>query len=210
MVLKEHNFKVRLLFYFTIGYLTIFSLISIYILNLEFIFYTFIIAILVFITLKYYKTMNLTYPILVGLSIAGLLHVLGGNLYIGETRLYDYWIIQDFFKFDNLVHLFASGVALFVAYGFLKPHLGGKLREDHPRFNRFLLYIILVLMTMGMGALVEVIELFAVLLFDVSHMVGDYMNNALDLLFNLIGSIIAVIILSYYHKKQFLKKENEK
>ncbi len=54
---------------------------------------------------------------------------------------------------------------------------------------------------MGFGAFNEIIELLAVLLFDATQQVGGYLNNALDLVFNLIGSIIACFFIIDYHKK---------
>ena len=59
---------------------------------------------------------------------------------------------------------------------------------------------------MGTGALNEVLEFGAVILFGAAKQVGDYLNNALDLVFNLTGSIIACFFIHPYHKKQIKKK----
>ena len=53
--------------------------------------------------------------------------------------------------------------------------------------------LIVVLAVTGVGALNEIFELGAVV-FTGSTGVGGYYNNALDLIFNLIGAIIGVMI----------------
>ncbi len=40
---------------------------------------------------------------------------------------------------------------------------------------------------MGLGAVAEIAELFAVLFFAAGEQVGGYLNNAFDLVFNLLG-----------------------
>src|SRR3989338_4568002 len=46
----------------------------------------------------------------------------------------------------------------------------------------------------------------AVVFLDAQEAVGDYFNNAADLVFNLIGSVIAVFFIHSYHKKRIAKK----
>lgn len=52
----------------------------------------------------------------------------------------------------------------------------------------------------GFGAFNEVLELGAVAYLNAAKQVGDYFNNAFDLLFNMLGSIIACFFLMRYHK----------
>ena len=52
---------------------------------------------------------------------------------------------------------------------------------------------------MGVGAGAEITELLAVVFFDASAAVGDYYNNAIDLVFNLLGSLTACGYLIIYH-----------
>lgn len=198
-MLKNESLKIKLLFLFTLGYVFIFSIYSVRQYNLEFIFYKSIMIILIFVTLKYYRRLNLSFPVLVGLSLTGLLHILGGNLVIQETILYHYWIVENYFKFDNLVHMFGSAVALFVAYGIIHPFLG----KNHKSMSKFRLYSILVLITIAIGTIVEIIEFFAFLFFKTN--VGDYMNNALDLVFNFIGALIGLAIFHFTKKGKYSK-----
>jgi hypothetical protein len=55
---------------------------------------------------------------------------------------------------------------------------------------------------MGIGAFNEVFEFVAAAFLGASDNVGSYANNALDLVFNLVGSITASIYLMYYHGKK--------
>ncbi|MBT4322356.1 hypothetical protein HOD53_04225, partial [Candidatus Woesearchaeota archaeon] len=59
--------------------------------------------------------------------------------------------------------------------------------------NKLLFLFTLILITSGLGAVYEIIELFAVYFLNASEAVGTYYNNALDLIFNLIGSLFAAI-----------------
>ena len=65
----------------------------------------------------------------------------------------------------------------------------------------------LILMALGVGAINEIIEFIAVEFLEAAQQVGDYENNAKDLVFNLFGSFIAsLIIYNYYKKEDVLKK----
>lgn len=74
--------------------------------------------------------------------------------------------------------------------------------KHHPA----LFSLLLILIALGIGALNEILEFGAVVFLDAQEAVGDYFNNAADLVFNLIGSVIAVIFIHPYHKKRLAKK----
>ena len=186
----KEKIELRLMFWFTIINLTIFTILSVIKQNYEFLYYTFILSVLILIIVLYHKKIHLTKHILLGLTILGAMHLFG-------TRLYDIWFIPNILKYDNIVHAFGVFVATFVVYNFLRPHLDRKIKH-----NSFLLSMILILIAMGIGAFNEILELGAVVFLGASKQVGDYMNNALDLVFNLAGSIIASIVIVRYHKKK--------
>ena len=52
---------------------------------------------------------------------------------------------------------------------------------------------------MGFGALNEVVEFAAVAFFGQTG-VGGYWNTALDLVFNMLGAIVATIFIHYYYR----------
>ncbi len=162
--------------------------------NFEFLLY---IGVLVF----FFALIFLTLPksrfgpgILGGLSLWGFLHRAGGGVPIGDGVLYDVILVPlvskgelVLLRYDQAVHAFGFGVTTLVGYHILEPYLATKR-------NRAVLYLILVGFGMGMGALNEVVEFIATLSMPETG-VGGYVNTALDLVFNLIGSLVAVLLI---------------
>ena len=193
----QEKTELKIMFWFTIIYLTIFTLLAIFKKNYEFLYYTFVLSALILIIILYHKKLHLTNHIIAGLIILGILHILGGNIHILNTRLYDLWLIPpNILKYDNFVHTFGGFIATIVSYSFIRPHLDNKIKN-----NYLLTFIIITSIAMGIGAFNEIIELCAVLFFEATKQVGDYMNNALDLVFNLLGSIIACMYILKYHMR---------
>lgn len=193
----DEKLKLRIVLIFTIVYLIFFTVLALVRKNYEFLYYTFILVVLIIIVTLYHKKMHLTPHIIIGLAALGLLHVAGGNLYFNGTRLYEIYLIKSIFRYDHLVHSLGVFIATFVGYNVLKPYLNNKINH-----NTFLLALILILISMGVGAFNEVLEFGAVVFLGAAKQVGDYFNNAMDLFFNLIGAIIASMVILYYHKKQ--------
>ncbi len=180
----------KFIVYFTLGYVILFSINQLVNKNVEFIYYTGVLLLSFGVILTIHRRMHFYPIVLICLSVLGLMHLLGGNFYLGEIRLYDFYFIDGFFKYDNLVHMFGSGIMVMLAYALLHPAIG----DDFAK-NDFYYILLLVLIGMGLGTINEIIEFIAVLVFDVGQMVGGYTNTLLDLVFNTIGSIIIAIIL---------------
>ena len=53
-------------------------------------------------------------------------------------------------------------------------------------------------MSLGAGVFNEVVEFIAVVLFQEQNKVGDYYNNAIDLVYNSIGSLTAIVVIDIY------------
>ena len=185
--------KLKIMFYFTVSYLMLFLVIALHNNNFEFLYYTFVLSILIFIVVIYYQKMRLTSNLIAGLVLVGAMHVLGGNVYLFGTRLYEFWLIKGFLRYDNVVHFIGSYVATLVAYNFLYPHL-----DTRKKHHKFWLALVIVLMAMGIGVFNEMLELIAVVFLDAQQQVGDYMNNAIDLFYNFLGSVISCAILINY------------
>ena len=175
------------IYYFSIG-------------NYEFLWYVAVLVFFLILILTPLARTKFDQIILWGLSLWGFLHMAGGGVRVGTGVLYQWPIIHLFgqgdslvFKFDQFVHFFGFGVATLLFYHLLKPNLGLKL-------NGKVLYPLVVLGGMGLGALNEIIEFVAVLVLDRTG-VGDYYNIALDLVFNTLGAIVAVIWIHYQRKK---------
>ncbi|MDD4290155.1 MAG: DUF2238 domain-containing protein, partial [Patescibacteria group bacterium] len=129
----------------------------------------------------------------IGFATWLLLHFLGGSLKINGIRLYDTILIPIFaeplniFRYDQLLHAFCYFVFVFFVYSIVK----NNLKED---IKKGVTLFIIVLIAEGIGAINEIIELSTVIFFHTQG-VGNYYNNALDLVFNLIGALIGSIII---------------
>ena len=137
--------------------------------------------------------------ILWGLTVWGLLHMAGGNLRVGNGVLYGLTLIPlvprfDIVRYDQLVHTFGFGVATLIGHHLLRPYL----REGIDRWGT--LSFLIVLMGAGFGALNEIVEFIAVVAMPETG-VGGYENTLLDLVFNLIGGILAVVWLTCQRKR---------
>ena len=198
MSFMQEKTELKLMLWFTISYLTIFTILAIIKKNYEFLYYTAILSVLIFITVLYHKKIHLSKHIILGLTLLGSMHIFGGNIHILGTRLYDIWLIPpNILRYDHVVHSFGIFVTTFVVYSFISPHLDKKMNH-----NPFLLSLILVSIAMGIGAFNEILELGAVIFLGAAKQVGDYLNNALDLVFNLCGSIIASFFIIRHRRRE--------
>lgn len=184
---------------FTLAYLVFFTGAAIYENNFEFLFYTGIMIILIWIVVDVYHRVNLQKWVIGSLSLLGLLHLAGGNIYFYGTRLYDVeWFRYPFLvRYDNIVHLFGTFVLTFLVYNLVQPIVDLNLRKR----KRMLFMGMLILMALGVGSLNEIIEFIAVVIFDAADKVGDYDNNARDLVYNLAGALMATGIIYHYYKE---------
>ena len=156
--------------------------------NYEFILYIGVVAFfIVFISLLHLKY-RFSNGVLIGMSLWGLMHMLGGGVIFNGSVLYAYQIFP-FLRFDQFVHLFGFGFATLFAYHILKPNLGGKL-------SKWTISILLVFIGMGIGALNEIVEFAAVLIVPETG-VGGYTNTMWDIVFNTIGAILAVLWINF-------------
>ena len=118
----------------------------------------------------------------------------GGGLIIGGDVLYNLQIFHLFdigdtfvLKFDQVVHIFGFFVTALVAFHVLK-------RQTKTKPNWTLIYIISALISMGLGAVNELIEFIAMVgITEVN--VGGYYNTALDLVANAIGALLAIFVM---------------
>lgn len=184
--------RTRLLFLGMVLYLTYFLIRSYLVGDVEFFYYSVVLFILFIFLFFNYHELRMSVTVLIGLAAMGLLHFLGGLVAIGGTRLYDLWLIPLLMRYDNLVHSFSVFVLTFLAYNLLRPNF--KFRR---RVSVFHFSLLLFLVVMGLGAISEVFELAGIVWFGATG-VGDYFNNARDLVFNAVGSLGACLILARY------------
>ena len=190
--------KYKILMYYSIVYILFFTGRAILNRNYEFLYYTSVIILLILFVGLYYKSFQLSFPLLVGLTILGSLHLLGGDLFIGGIKLYDFWLIRNILRYDNIMHALGTFLATLIVYNLISPHLQLK-KMHHP----ILCALFLILIVAGIGTINEILELGAVIFLNAAEQVGDYFNNTLDLIFNVVGSVIACVFIYVYYKKPF-------
>lgn len=179
---------------FTLGYIFLFSLIAVSRGNYEFLFYTTYMVVMVWGIARYHATLHISELVVGLISLFGLLHLLGGTVYLGDIRLYDMAFFGGPLHFDNLVHTCGGMLAAAVSYNVLHIHFDKSVRHHH-----LVESFILVTLASGIGAYNELIELCAVVFLDAGVEIGDYMNNAVDLVFNFIGAALCTILIFYLY-----------
>lgn len=118
------------------------------------------------------------------MSLVGLGNMLGGVLLVDGNALYMAEVLGPL-RYDKVFHAFAAGAMVVVAWEAMKRwsdgihHLGGQL-------------LLTWLVVMGGGAVVEIAELIGSTMSGVN--VGDYANNALDLVANATGALVGVAL----------------
>ena len=146
---------------FTLIYILTFSYYSFLRGNIEFVFYSFLLLLFLNIGIYIHKKVQLPEFIVIGLSLFGLLHILGGNIDIKEIRLYDMEFFYGIIRYDNIIHIIGSSLValvLNVIFFFIV--------EKNQKIILPLYYFALFLMALGTGVLNEIIELMAVVFFN--------------------------------------------
>ena len=187
---------IKIVIIFTFLYMILFAGISIYRKNYEFMFYIVFVSLIIILLAFLRRKIHLPVYLIVALSLLGLLHFAGGNVFIQGARLYDQVFFNGAIRYDQVVHALGSFLFVFLGYNLLSKYLDDRIKK-----NAFLLPFLLVLLGLGFGAFYEIVELFGVVFFGGGKGVGTYINNAVDLVYNTIGAIIASMIIFRYNKK---------
>lgn len=152
-----------------------------------------------------HRNINIPQSLLWCLSFWGAAHLAGGLVAIPETWprsgdsavLYNLWLLPGWLKYDQLVHAYGFGITTWLCWRGLYSAFARKGATPEPTFG--LLTLVAAAGT-GFGALNEVIE-FIITVLVPDNNVGGYMNTALDLCFNLIGAVIAVLLIRFAGRK---------
>ena len=159
--------------------------------NYEFVMYVGVVVFLFLVILLTNKKMNYPNVVLVGLSIWGAMHMVGGVL-VGNSVVYAKMLIPlvgepyNILKYDQFVHLFGFGVATLAMFVLFKPFLKFPIKKWTS------ISIIVIMAGFGVGALNEMIEFIATVLVPETG-VGGFINTSLDLVADFIGAILAMI-----------------
>jgi uncharacterized membrane protein YjdF len=198
-IIKEggHANYLKLTNIFIFWYMKLFLFYAALINNLEFIFYILIYSLpIVLLNIKAKKFLTKYFLIYFAFSIFLVVHLVGGIINIGEVKLYDYYLL-GLVRYDWFVHTIGGFLSALVAYDILERFF------EHKRVTKLALFLIIVGFASGFGAFNEILEFMAVIFLDAGRTVGDYQNNATDLVNNLVGASIAsfLIIRHRYYKK---------
>jgi len=205
LILPKHNLKPLIIF--TIGYTAASAVVATLTGNTEFIFYLVVMLVLIALTLFVYRRVAFPISALWGLSVWGLLHMMGGMMPVPEVWqtndpinvLYSFWLIPGWLKYDQVIHAYGFGIATWICWECLR-FIVRENNNGHDLQPTSGTLILCLCAGMGLGAFNEVVEFFATLVIPDTN-VGDYANTGWDLVFNLIGGIIAITIIRGVHHK---------
>jgi hypothetical protein len=176
----------------TLAYVLGFTIWFLSIGNIEFIVYIVTMAILIGLVALTLRKAEYPPAMLWALSLWGLAHMAGGGVPVAGSVLYNLHLIplvqtDDYFilKYDQLVHAYGFGVTAWLLHHLLTRHF-----PETRQTATALVYP--ALGAMGLGALNEIIEFSAVLMVPDTN-VGGYYNTALDLCFNALGAVLAMV-----------------
>ncbi len=125
----------------------------------------------------------------------------GGGVPVGDSVLYAHVVLPIygsgefvFLKYDKIVHFYGFGITAWVLWHLLHRHFPVMIGSAS-------LIVFPVLGAMGLGAVNEIIEFIAVVVFPNTN-AGGYVNTALDLVFNGAGAIFAMLLVRVFSKRE--------
>lgn len=161
--------------------------------NYEFIAYA--VSIVVVVGLLYGTLSSTRFPtyIIAGITIWGILHMMGGSVQTADGVLYAYKLFPffdgggDFYilKMDQVIHAFLYGTVGLMALHLLREVVGIK---THTIF----IACVAIFAAAGFSIINEIIEFIAAVNIP-ENGVGGYENTVLDMIFNLGGAAVAVV-----------------
>lgn len=166
--------------------------------NYEFVAYVGVMFFFIWLILHSYEKIKYSQMTLWGLSIWGFFHMAGGCFYYNGVRWYSTILIPisekyEIFRYDQAIHIFGFFVATLIAYEVIKTKL------KSPKLTGFGLALIIAMAGLGFGAMNEIIEFIITVILPETG-VGGYLNTSLDLVSDLIGAIIGVVVIKYREK----------
>lgn len=176
--------------------------------NYEFILYIGVVITAVTLVMWFFARYGLGLGLLWCLSFWGMLHMAGGLVVVpdawptqGSKVLYNLWLIGRVYKFDQFVHAYGFGTTTWLVWQILQRTLSRKFeRPLETIIPTGGLLFLCVCASMGLGAVNEIVEFLAMVLFPETN-VGGYVNTALDLVANLSGAVVAACWIFFARKK---------
>ncbi len=134
---------------------------------------------------------QLNWKILFAAGLLMVLLLLDNTVRFGDFRLYDSYLFGV--RFDNIAHFLGFVFVAFVVYRFLTHYF-------KPIIKKHYLLATVIFLTLGLGAMLEIFEFSAVIFFQAD--VGDYTNNAIDLVVDAFGALIGAVFVDVLHWKK--------
>lgn len=173
--------------------------------NSEFIFYIVVMVVLATVIVTAHLRIKLPLIVLWAFSLWGLAHMAGGLMPVpeswpidGDKRvLYSLWLLPGLLKYDQVVHAYGFGITTWLCWLGLRCAFS---RQGLPVAPTSGLLLLCWAGGLGFGALNEVIEFIAVLSMPETN-VGGYINTGWDLVANMVGASLAVLMVRLGHGK---------
>ncbi len=164
--------------------------------NAEFLYYGVVMLVLIALVFWLDVRVRLATPLLWGLAIWGLVHMLGGTLRVPQAwvdpgtsgTLYNLRPYRSLPKYDQVVHAYGFFLTSLAAWRALRVASRGALAPSPGVLTG------IACIGMGLGAANEVIEFVATRLMPETN-VGGFVNTGWDLVSNLVGSVVAAILI---------------
>jgi hypothetical protein len=184
---------------FTLAYLFVALVLGVVRGNVEFLVYIGVMIVLISVVWAVNRSVRLSTASLWALSLWGLAHMAGGLVTVpqgwpvsSESRvLYTLWLVPERLKYDHIVHAYGFGVTTWVCWQGLRAAIRRRGGEARPTFG---LLVLAMAAGLGFEALNEVIEFIAVLSVPETN-VGGYRNTGWDLVANLLGAVVAALLI---------------
>lgn len=125
-------------------------------------------------------------------SLVGLGNMVGGVFLVAGVPLYTADLVGNL-RYDKVFHAAAGGAMVIIAWEAMKGWAGRDYHEGG-------MLLMTWLVVMGGGAVVEIAEFVGSSMSDVS--VGDYANNAFDLVANATGAIVGIWLVWWYDRRR--------
>lgn len=162
--------------------------------NYEFVFYGAVLLAIIGGVVWMDRRVSLPLPVLYGLALWGLVHLLGGTIPIGARwaepgssgTLYNLRVAWWLPKYDQVVHALGFATASLAGWRGLVVASGGRIRAGFGGL------FAMAMIGMGLGAMNEVIEFTATRIMPETN-VGGYDNTGWDLVSNLAGCLLAAL-----------------
>ncbi len=195
--------QIRNVAIFTAIYLAAAALTTLTEQNFEFVFYLVTMLLMIAAVYVVHCRIGISNGVLWGLSLWGLLHMIGGLVPIPDNWpqntgpgvggvVYNWWLIPDHLKYDQIIHAYGFAITTWLCWQALTSCV--RTKEGEPLHPTLGLMTLCAAAGMGFGALNEIIEFIATLTLPQTN-VGGYINTGWDLVYNMIGSCIAAIII---------------